>query len=275
MEDPEDRYGAGSQRRVVRLVVPGIAAAVAVGGTAFALAGTNDPQLQAVPAAATLPDRDSAGTSRSEERPLAATQTPSASAMPTATPSAGTPSAQPQKLGGSAFTPKPSPAPSLTAKASASATSKATTSSSPKATAAPTKAPTKAPAQATTKTTTAKATGSVANCPAPTGWLGPNAQKVYEASCINFPYVSAYGGARPGDPGEHGTGNAIDIMISGDRGLAIAAYMRANASRLGVTEVIYQQKIWTVQRSSEGWRPMSDRGSTTANHYDHVHVSVS
>jgi hypothetical protein len=29
-----------------------------------------------------------------------------------------------------------------------------------------------------------------------------------------------------------------------------------------------------VERSSEGWRYMSDRGSTTANHYDHVHVSV-
>jgi hypothetical protein len=34
------------------------------------------------------------------------------------------------------------------------------------------------------------------------------------------------------------------------------------------------QKIWTVQRGSEGWRGMSDRGSATANHYDHVHVSV-
>jgi hypothetical protein len=29
-----------------------------------------------------------------------------------------------------------------------------------------------------------------------------------------------------------------------------------------------------VQRSSEGWRWMEDRGSTTANHYDHVHVTV-
>ena len=26
--------------------------------------------------------------------------------------------------------------------------------------------------------------------------------------------------------------------------------------------------------SGEGWRGMSDRGSTTANHYDHVHVTV-
>jgi hypothetical protein len=38
--------------------------------------------------------------------------------------------------------------------------------------------------------------------------------------------------------------------------------------------VIWSQHIWTVQRSSEGWRAMPDRGSTTANHYDHVHVSV-
>ncbi|MEP7157788.1 MAG: SH3 domain-containing protein, partial [Chloroflexota bacterium] len=36
----------------------------------------------------------------------------------------------------------------------------------------------------------------------------------------------------------------------------------------------WSQRIWSVQRSSEGWRPMADRGSTTANHYDHVHVSV-
>jgi hypothetical protein len=27
-------------------------------------------------------------------------------------------------------------------------------------------------------------------------------------------------------------------------------------------------------RASEGWRYMEDRGSTTANHYDHVHVST-
>jgi hypothetical protein len=29
-----------------------------------------------------------------------------------------------------------------------------------------------------------------------------------------------------------------------------------------------------VQRSAEGWRWMEDRGSTTANHYDHVHATV-
>jgi hypothetical protein len=64
-------------------------------------------------------------------------------------------------------------------------------------------------------------------------------------------------------------------MISNSTvGWQIANWVRANASRLGVSEVIYSQSIWTVQRSSEGWRSMSDRGSATANHYDHVHITV-
>ena len=50
--------------------------------------------------------------------------------------------------------------------------------------------------------------------------------------------------------------------------------MRANASELGVSYVIYAQRIWSVERGGEGWRGMSNRGSSTANHYDHVHVSV-
>jgi hypothetical protein len=27
-------------------------------------------------------------------------------------------------------------------------------------------------------------------------------------------------------------------------------------------------------RAGEGWRAMPDRGSATANHYDHVHIAV-
>ncbi|MGB7980885.1 MAG: SH3 domain-containing protein [Candidatus Nanopelagicales bacterium] len=103
--------------------------------------------------------------------------------------------------------------------------------------------------------------------------LGSNAIKVHRAVCSRFPQVSGYGGNRGGG-GNHGSGRALDIMIGGSTGWDIANYVRANASRLGVTEVIYAQKIWTTQRAGEGWRGMSDRGSTTANHYDHVHVSV-
>lgn len=102
--------------------------------------------------------------------------------------------------------------------------------------------------------------------------IGPNATAVYRAVCAAFPDVSSYGGYR-GD-GEHAAGRALDIMVSGDRGWQIAEWVRARAGELGVSEVIYAQKIWTTQRSGEGWRSMSDRGSSTANHYDHVHVTT-
>jgi hypothetical protein len=97
--------------------------------------------------------------------------------------------------------------------------------------------------------------------------------EVYRAVCAAFPAVTTWGG-RSGDGGDHGTGHALDIMCTGSLGDAIAAYVRAHASQFGVSYVIWSQHIWSVPRASEGWRAMPDRGSTTANHYDHVHVSV-
>ena len=73
---------------------------------------------------------------------------------------------------------------------------------------------------------------------------------------------------------DHVSGRAVDIMVTGRLGDEIAAYVRADSSSLGVSYVIWAQKIWSTQRSSEGWRGMPDRGSATANHFDHVHVSV-
>ena len=63
-------------------------------------------------------------------------------------------------------------------------------------------------------------------------------------------------------------------MVSGDRGWQVAEFVRSNYSQFGVSYLIYSQQIWSVDRSGEGWRGMEDRGSTTANHYDHVHVTV-
>lgn len=104
--------------------------------------------------------------------------------------------------------------------------------------------------------------------------LTPDAIRVHRAICARFPQVTGYGGVRSGDGGYHGTGQALDIMVSEPAGWEIARWVRANAAALGASEVIHAQHIWTVQRSSEGWRWMPDRGSSTANHYDHVHVSV-
>jgi hypothetical protein len=102
--------------------------------------------------------------------------------------------------------------------------------------------------------------------------LTSNAVKVYRAVCAAFPAVSSWGGNT--GYGNHGAGLALDIMCTGALGDAIAAWVRAHAGELGVSEVIWSQQIWTVERSGDGWRYMSDRGSATANHYDHVHVTV-
>jgi hypothetical protein len=117
---------------------------------------------------------------------------------------------------------------------------------------------------------------SAAPCPSGSSvesGLTANAIAVHRAVCAAFPSITSYGGYRP-DGGEHGTGRALDIMISGDAGWEVAEYVRANAGDLGVSEVLYSQRIWTVERAGDGWRSMEDRGSSTANHYDHVHVTV-
>nr|WP_285761988.1 hypothetical protein [Nocardiopsis ansamitocini] len=88
---------------------------------------------------------------------------------------------------------------------------------------------------------------------------------------------------RPGDSGEHGSGRACDFMMSAggaapsaanqQLGTQIAEYAKNNADRLGVMYVIWEQKIWDSRNPGAGWKPMSDRGSITQNHYDHPHVS--
>ncbi|MEO3828053.1 hypothetical protein [Actinomadura sp. B10D3] len=95
-----------------------------------------------------------------------------------------------------------------------------------------------------------------------------------------FPVIGCH--RSTGDPQDHGVGRACDFMEStGGRmpsagaqrhGDQVAAYAVANARRLGISYVIWRQRIWNVRGG--GWRPMEDRGSITQNHYDHVHISV-
>ncbi|MFI7689046.1 coiled-coil domain-containing protein [Nonomuraea sp. NPDC049655] len=99
----------------------------------------------------------------------------------------------------------------------------------------------------------------------------------------NFPMKYGVGCLRPGDPGEHGKGRACDFMMSrggtmasgadADRGDALAEWLIKNGARIGVMYIIWKQRYYDI-RSGGGWDPMSDRGGVTANHYDHVHVSV-
>lgn len=141
---------------------------------------------------------------------------------------------------------------------------------------APTKAPKEEPQSGEQSSPSPKPTGSsvdtgsYASQAAAIG-LGPNAQKVYSAVRTQFPDMTNIGGYRAGDPGDHGSGRAADIMVSGARGDQVAAWLQANTGQLNIAYIIWQQRIWMPGGS---WKPMSDRGSPTQNHFDHVHVSV-
>jgi hypothetical protein len=101
--------------------------------------------------------------------------------------------------------------------------------------------------------------------------LQPDTVKVHRAICAKFPSIVRYGGIA--GRGEHATGHSLDIMISSDLGNEVAAYLQANRAELGVEYLIWRQRIWRPATSGS-WRGMSDRGGATANHMDHVHVTV-
>jgi uncharacterized protein YgiM (DUF1202 family) len=121
----------------------------------------------------------------------------------------------------------------------------------------------------------------------PSSWLAverglkPNAIKVHRAMRARFPQITVYGGVRPSVIPDHEQGRALDCMIPNYRsasgkalGNEAAAWAKANARSLGINYVIWNQHIWNITRDSEGWRFMADRGSDSANHRNHIHITV-
>ncbi|HSV38570.1 MAG TPA: hypothetical protein VLI04_07400 [Nocardioidaceae bacterium] len=83
----------------------------------------------------------------------------------------------------------------------------------------------------------------------------------------------------------HYEGRALDIFVrpispeNKRTGWTIAQYLVAHAERLGIAHVIFDDRIWTVGRSSEeGWRnydpPERTGDRAILEHRDHVHVDV-
>ncbi|KQW52439.1 hypothetical protein ASC77_23920 [Nocardioides sp. Root1257] len=116
---------------------------------------------------------------------------------------------------------------------------------------------------------------SMAPCPDTSveNGLTSNAVYVYRSVCHAFPQITSYGGWDA--HGEHSSGKALDIMTSDvTLGNAIADFLKSHASELKLYDILWRQQIWTPVRAGEGWRTFPSRGSATANHYDHVHVST-
>ncbi|MET7466803.1 hypothetical protein [Nonomuraea sp. NPDC005501] len=116
--------------------------------------------------------------------------------------------------------------------------------------------------------------------PSGTDNITPRTQAMRALVQKNFSLPFTVGCFRSGSSGEHPLGRACDFMMSsggtmpsaanqalGDR---LAAWALANKAKLGVKYVIWRQRI----NQGSGWSAMSDRGSITENHFDHVHISM-
>ena len=100
------------------------------------------------------------------------------------------------------------------------------------------------------------------------GGVADSVQTVGNALECVFPIIREVGGiGSRASASDHPGGYALDLMTpDGD---AIADCVANNAQALGVSYTIYDRRIDT----GSGWKGMEDRGSDTANHRDHVHVS--
>ena len=102
----------------------------------------------------------------------------------------------------------------------------------------------------------------------------------FKEEVANLFGITSFSGYRPGDPGDHGKGLAIDFMVpvSSALGDQVAEYAIQNMASRGISYVIWKQRFYARFPSKYGpaytWNPMPDRGSVTENHYDHVHVSM-
>ncbi|WP_256792136.1 peptidoglycan-binding protein [Terrabacter sp. Ter38] len=121
------------------------------------------------------------------------------------------------------------------------------------------------------------------------------------ATLIQATYGNTYGLSRPctsatTPSSEHFDGRAVDTFFNvrnaSERAEASAvltwllAYDKAgnryaNARRLGVMYIIWNDKMWSSYRPAEGWRPYSTCADTpssaydTACHRNHIHLSLS
>ena len=127
-------------------------------------------------------------------------------------------------------------------------------------------------AATSTARSAAAGTGAQADCGLNTSELGPVAAHVRAAAQFlgcRFGKPTMYGVAGRAGTSDHPSGHAVDFMVDPATGDTLADCALRNRQSLGITYVIWQQRI----NFGSGWQPMEDRGGVTANHFDHVHVS--
>lgn len=131
--------------------------------------------------------------------------------------------------------------------------------------------------------------GPIGNCPATKlpveAGLKPDALRVLRCVHQQFPQITDFGGVHPDPLPDHPSGRAVDFMIpryqsqeGNDLGWVVSRWLKDHRTQLGVRYVIFDSKIWSVERDGEGWRPYSPGYTSVINdsstHLNHIHVTV-
>ncbi|AMT71983.1 tail tape measure protein [Mycobacteroides immunogenum] len=112
--------------------------------------------------------------------------------------------------------------------------------------------------------------------------LNPGADFLRTTIMRQWPQIGDIGGRRAEDGyGEHSSGNALDVMVPGwDTpegillGNQVAGFLAKNREQLGLDGFIWRQTSYGYGGSFTDGKAMSDRGSPTQNHMDHLHVML-
>jgi hypothetical protein len=99
---------------------------------------------------------------------------------------------------------------------------------------------------------------------------------------VAWPEIKTVGGWRPSDPyPDHPSGRAVDIMMPNggagkDKKLgdAIVKELQRNADAFGIEYILWHQQSWQAGDGMNKWSNMANRGSASANHVDHIHITV-
>jgi len=126
----------------------------------------------------------------------------------------------------------------------------------------------------------------------PSGWgeggLTRDAVWLMRVIRQSWPEIEVVGGFRAADKyADHPTGRAVDVMVpdggataeSAALGDEMAEHFMTNADQFGILYILWNQRVWVNGRDEplppQEWRVMENRGGATANHVDHLHISVS
>lgn len=97
-------------------------------------------------------------------------------------------------------------------------------------------------------------------------------------------YIKPYGTYN--GSGGHASGVAVDLMIPDykssagrEKGWAIAKWLQEHKKELGIHYLIFADRIWNVDRDSEGWRKYNalaaaSSANDSSRHLNHVHVET-